>query len=174
MVALIVLSSCGSIASQSGGQASMEKRPMHHTETGFKNPKIEHYLRVLAECGIHQSVIEHMAVFFIYLTSNLNQTTNFLHGLDYYGSFLAIKNNYISKAVYSPSTIKKKNKKESIGERGGVNILEANSLKLDTTQVVGGNPVSVPTVLNVASSVNVAKLNQSSSPELFACKSMSF
>jgi len=32
--------------------------------------------------------------FFIYLTSNLNQTTNFLHGLDYYGSFLAIKNNY--------------------------------------------------------------------------------
>ena len=40
----------------------------------------------------------------------------------------AIKNNYISKAVYSPSTIKKKNKKEFIGERGGVNILEANSI----------------------------------------------
>jgi len=32
--------------------------------------------------------------FFIYLTSNLNQTNNFLHGLDYYGSFLSIKNNY--------------------------------------------------------------------------------
>ena len=32
--------------------------------------------------------------FFIYLTSNLNQTHNFLHGLDYYGSFLSIKNNY--------------------------------------------------------------------------------
>ena len=32
--------------------------------------------------------------FFIYLTSSLNQTHNFLHGLDYYGSFLAIKNNY--------------------------------------------------------------------------------
>jgi hypothetical protein len=32
--------------------------------------------------------------FFIYLTSNLNHTNNFLHGLDYYGSFLSIKNNY--------------------------------------------------------------------------------
>jgi len=32
--------------------------------------------------------------FFIYLTSNLNQAHNFLHGLDYYGSFLSIKNNY--------------------------------------------------------------------------------
>ena len=32
--------------------------------------------------------------FFIYLTSSLNQSNNFLHGLDYYGSFLAIKNNY--------------------------------------------------------------------------------
>ena len=32
--------------------------------------------------------------FFIYLTSNLNHTHNFLHGLDYYGSFLSIKNNF--------------------------------------------------------------------------------
>ncbi len=32
--------------------------------------------------------------FFIYLSSNLNQSNNFLHGLDYYGSFLSIKNNY--------------------------------------------------------------------------------
>ncbi len=32
--------------------------------------------------------------FFIYLTSGLNQTHNFLHGLDYYGSFIAVKNNY--------------------------------------------------------------------------------
>ena len=32
--------------------------------------------------------------FFIYLTSSLNQTNNFLHGLDYYGSFLSLKNNY--------------------------------------------------------------------------------
>jgi negative regulator of replication initiation len=32
--------------------------------------------------------------FFIYLSSNLNHTHNFLHGLDYYGSFLSIKNNY--------------------------------------------------------------------------------
>ncbi len=32
--------------------------------------------------------------FFIYLTSCLNQTNNFLHGLDYYGSFLSVKNNY--------------------------------------------------------------------------------
>lgn len=40
------------------------------------------------------------------------------------------------------------------------NTLEANSLKLDTTQIVGGNPVSVPTVLNVASSVSVATASQ--------------
>ena len=32
--------------------------------------------------------------FFIYLTSNLNRSNNFLHGLDYYGSFLSIKNNF--------------------------------------------------------------------------------
>jgi hypothetical protein len=32
--------------------------------------------------------------FFIYLTSSLNQAHNFLHGLDYYGSFLAVKNRY--------------------------------------------------------------------------------
>jgi len=32
--------------------------------------------------------------FFIYLSSSLNQSHNFLHGLDYYGSFLAIKNKY--------------------------------------------------------------------------------
>ena len=32
--------------------------------------------------------------FFIYLSSTLNQSHNFLHGLDYYGSFLAIKNKY--------------------------------------------------------------------------------
>jgi len=32
--------------------------------------------------------------FFIYLSSSLNETHKFLHGLDYYGSFLAIKNSY--------------------------------------------------------------------------------
>ena len=32
--------------------------------------------------------------FFLYLTSQLNQYTNFIHGVDYYGSFLAIKNNF--------------------------------------------------------------------------------
>ncbi len=32
--------------------------------------------------------------FFIYLSSSLNEIHNFLHGLDYYGSFLAIKNSY--------------------------------------------------------------------------------
>ena len=40
----------------------------------------------------------------------------------------AIKNNYISKAIYSASSTKKKNAKDSIGERGGVNILEANEI----------------------------------------------
>jgi hypothetical protein len=32
--------------------------------------------------------------FFIYLSNYLNQSHKFLHGIDYYGSFLAIKNNY--------------------------------------------------------------------------------
>ena len=40
----------------------------------------------------------------------------------------AIKNNYLKKAIYSASTLKKKNAKESIGERGGVNIIEANEI----------------------------------------------
>ena len=40
----------------------------------------------------------------------------------------AITNNYLEKAIYSASTIKKKNARESIGERGGVNILEANEI----------------------------------------------
>ena len=32
--------------------------------------------------------------FFLFLTSNLIYTNNFTHGVDYYGSFLAIKNDY--------------------------------------------------------------------------------
>jgi hypothetical protein len=32
--------------------------------------------------------------FFVFLTSNLIHTNNFVHGVDYYGSFLGIKNNY--------------------------------------------------------------------------------
>ncbi len=37
MAVLIALSSCASISSQSSGRASMENKPMHHTETGFQN-----------------------------------------------------------------------------------------------------------------------------------------
>ena len=40
----------------------------------------------------------------------------------------AIQNNYLKKAIYSASTQKKKNNKDSIGERGGVNIIEANEI----------------------------------------------
>jgi hypothetical protein len=32
---------------------------------------------------------------FVYLTSNLMQSHNFIHGIDYYGSFLGIKNDFI-------------------------------------------------------------------------------
>ena len=32
---------------------------------------------------------------FVYLSSNLNYTHSFTHGVDYYGSFLGIKNNFI-------------------------------------------------------------------------------
>ena len=45
------------------------------SEILFKNPKIEHYLRVLTECGIHRSVIEHMSVFFLYLTRRNRRIT---------------------------------------------------------------------------------------------------
>jgi len=37
MAALFALISCSSILTQSGGQASMENLPTHHTETGFQN-----------------------------------------------------------------------------------------------------------------------------------------
>ena len=33
--------------------------------------------------------------FFIYLTSMLNDTFNFMHGIEYYGSFLGVKNNFM-------------------------------------------------------------------------------
>ncbi len=58
-----------------GNQHHSHKKNQSFPETGFKNPKIEHYLRVLAECGIHQSVIEHMAVFFLYLTRRNRRLT---------------------------------------------------------------------------------------------------
>ena len=32
--------------------------------------------------------------FFLFLTSNLIYTNNFIHGVDYYGSYLTIKNNF--------------------------------------------------------------------------------
>ncbi len=44
----------------------------------FKNPKTEHYLRVLEDSGIHQSVIEHMSVFFLYLTRRNRRITTIL------------------------------------------------------------------------------------------------
>jgi len=56
-------------------QHHSHKKNQSFPETGFKNPKIEHYLRVLTECGIHQSVIEHMSVFFLYLTRRNRRIT---------------------------------------------------------------------------------------------------
>jgi len=54
--------------------------------------------------------------FFSYLTSQLLNTHNFIHGVDFYGSFLAIKNNYkvnimddIEYLVHSEFFIKKQN-----------------------------------------------------------------
>ena len=44
-------------------------------EALFKNPKIEHYLKVLDDSGIHRSVIEHMSVFFLYLTRRNRRIT---------------------------------------------------------------------------------------------------
>ena len=40
----------------------------------------------------------------------------------------AIKNNYLENAVYTASITKKKNDKNSIKERGGVNVIEANKI----------------------------------------------
>jgi len=58
-----------------GNQHHSHKKNKSFPETVFRNPKIEHYLRVLAECGIHRSVIEHMSVFFLYLTRRNRRIT---------------------------------------------------------------------------------------------------
>ena len=60
----------------------------------FKLPDINSY-----ESGVNSKFLDpnnsaYVDGFFIYLSSTLNQSHNFLHGLDYYGSFLAIKNKY--------------------------------------------------------------------------------
>ncbi len=54
-----------------------QKKQCSH-EALFKNPKTEHYLRVLEDSGIHQSVIEHMSVFFLYLTRRNRRITTIL------------------------------------------------------------------------------------------------
>jgi len=48
---------------------------------------------------VHPKILEennssYVDGFFVFLTSLLLNNTNFIHGLDYYGSFLGIKNNY--------------------------------------------------------------------------------
>ena len=58
-----------------GNQHHSHKKNQSFPETVFRNPKIKHYLRVLAECGIHRSVIEHMSVFFLYLTRRNRRIT---------------------------------------------------------------------------------------------------
>jgi len=49
-------------------QHHFHQKKQSYQKASFKNPKIEHYLKVLDDSGIHRSVIEHMSVFFVYLT----------------------------------------------------------------------------------------------------------
>jgi len=61
-------------------------------ENSFKNPKVKHYLRLLDECGIQWSVIEHISEFFRCLVRrNLRITTieHYFHGLKRF--FLFVK-----------------------------------------------------------------------------------
>ena len=60
----------------------------------FKLPDINSDESIVNAKFLDQNNSAYVDGFFIYLTSSLNQTHNFLHGLDYYGSFLSIKNNY--------------------------------------------------------------------------------
>ena len=51
------------------------------------------------EAQIHTKILDvnnsaYVDGFFLFLTSNLIHTHNFIHGVDYYGSYLAIKNNF--------------------------------------------------------------------------------
>jgi len=61
-----------------GNQHHLQQEKQNSQEISFKNPKTEHYLRVLEDSGIHQSVIEHMAVFFLYLTRRNRRITTIL------------------------------------------------------------------------------------------------
>lgn len=61
-----------------GNQHYPQQKKQNSQETLFKNPKIEHYLRVLDDSGIHRSVIEHMSVFFLYLTRRNRHITTIL------------------------------------------------------------------------------------------------
>ena len=60
----------------------------------FKLPDINSDESTVNSKFLDQNNSAYVDGFFIYLSSNLNHTHNFLHGLDYYGSFLSIKNNY--------------------------------------------------------------------------------
>ena len=60
----------------------------------FKLPDINSDESTVNSKFLDQNNSAYVDGFFIYLTSNLNHSNNFLHGLDYYGSFLAIKNKY--------------------------------------------------------------------------------
>jgi hypothetical protein len=63
-------------------------------ETLFKLPDIESNDKNSNSKFLDVNNCAYVDGFFLFLTSNLIYTNNFAHGVDYYGSFLAIKNDY--------------------------------------------------------------------------------
>ena len=60
----------------------------------FKLPKIDSDETTCNSKFLDVNNCAYVDGFFLFLSSNLIYANNFAHGLDYYGSFLAIKNNY--------------------------------------------------------------------------------
>ena len=64
-------------------------------ENLFNLPKIDSSISNINSKLLDMNNSAYVDGFFLFLTSNLINTHNFIHGVDYYGSFLAIKNNFL-------------------------------------------------------------------------------
>jgi hypothetical protein len=64
-------------------------------ENLFNLPKIDSSVSNINSKILDMNNSAYVDGFFLFLTSNLINSHNFIHGVDYYGSFLAIKNNFL-------------------------------------------------------------------------------
>jgi hypothetical protein len=64
-------------------------------ENLFNLPKIDSSISNINSKLLDMNNSAYVDGFFLFLTSNLIDRHNFIHGVDYYGSFLAIKNNFL-------------------------------------------------------------------------------